>query len=160
MRPNRFLQWSGHSWLAVPVRWYLGLLFVLACWHKICDPGAFALDIATYDILPLALVNLMAIILPWVELVAGLCLLAGVRVRPAALLVTAMMGMFLAALLIALGRGLDMSCACFASASAAEDPISWLTVLRDLGWSGLAIYVMVFDRCRLSISNIIDREKS
>ncbi|HSN54730.1 MAG TPA: MauE/DoxX family redox-associated membrane protein, partial [Candidatus Sulfomarinibacteraceae bacterium] len=60
------------AWLAVPARWYLGVLFVGACLHKIADPRAFAVDIATYDILPLGLVNLAAITLPFVELAAGL----------------------------------------------------------------------------------------
>ena len=127
---SRALEWRGFGWLAVPMRWYLGGLFLLACLHKVADPGAFALDIATYDVLPLALVNLMALMLPWVELVAALLLLAGLRVRPAALLLCAMMVMFLAALLIALGRGLDMSCGCFASQGAANDPISAL----ELKW--------------------------
>ena len=134
------------AWLAVPARWYLGVLFVGACLHKIADPRAFAVDIATYDILPLALVNLAAITVPWVELAAGLMLLAGLRTRAAAVLVAGMMAVFLAALAVALGRGLDMSCGCFASQGAEHDPISRLTVLRDLVWLALALLVMVYDR--------------
>ena len=57
---NRLLAWAGHGWLALPARWYLGFVFLLACQHKIAHPGAFALDVATYGILPLSLVNLMA----------------------------------------------------------------------------------------------------
>jgi uncharacterized membrane protein YphA (DoxX/SURF4 family) len=137
--------------LAVPARWYLGWLFVAASLHKIAHPGAFALDIATYDILPLALVNLLAVTLPWIELVAGAQLLIGLRVRPAALLVGAMMCLFLAALVIALANGLDMSCGCFASQGAAEDPISWHTVVRDLVWLALAALVLVADRGLLGL---------
>jgi len=151
---RRFLEWRGHAWLAVPARWYLGGLFLAACGHKIAQPGSFALDIATYAILPLALVNPTALILPYVELVAGIGLLAGVRVRAAALLVCGMVGVFLAALLIALGKGLDMSCGCFASQGGEADPISRLTVLRDLGWLALGLYVLFFDRCRLGLENL------
>jgi uncharacterized membrane protein YphA (DoxX/SURF4 family) len=133
------------AWAAVPARWYLGVLFVGACLHKIADPHAFAVDIATYDILPLVLVNLAAITLPWVELAAGSMLVVGWRVRTAALLVAGMMVVFLAALAVALSRGLDMSCGCFASAGVAEDPISWLTVVRDLVWLALAVFVVVYD---------------
>ena len=61
------------AWLAVPVRCYLGVLFVGACLHKIAVPASFALDIATYDILPLAAINLVAIGLPWIELIAASC---------------------------------------------------------------------------------------
>jgi uncharacterized membrane protein YphA (DoxX/SURF4 family) len=137
---------TAAAWLAVPARWYLGVLFVGAAWHKIAVPHAFAVDVATYGILPLGLVNLMAITLPWIEVVAGLMLLAGLRARAAALLVTGMMLVFIGALLIALGRGLDMSCGCFASQGAGEDPISRLTVLRDLGWLALSMLVMGWDR--------------
>jgi uncharacterized membrane protein YphA (DoxX/SURF4 family) len=138
-------------WLAVPARWYLGVLFIGACLHKIADPAAFALDVATYEILPLALVNATAIALPWVELAAGGLLLAGWRVRAGALLVAGMMAVFLAALVVALARGLDMSCGCFASQGAVDDPISLLTVARDLAWLGLAVFVLACDRGLLGL---------
>lgn len=134
------------AWAAVPARWYLGVLFVGASLHKIAAPTDFALDVATYDILPLGLVNLTALVLPRLELAAGAMLLLGWRVRTASLLVAAMMAAFLAALLIALAHGLDMSCGCFASASADEHPISRWTVVRDLAWAGLAGFVLTADR--------------
>ena len=134
------------EWLAVPVRWYLGVLFVGACVHKIAEPASFALDIATYDILSLAAINLMAIGLPWIELIAGVMLIVGWRVRGSSLVITGMMLVFLVALCIALTRGLDMSCGCFASQGAEDDPISRMTVLRDLVWMGLCIFVLAFDR--------------
>ena len=154
MNPARVL-----GWLAVPARWYLGALFVGACLHKIADPGSFALDVATYDILPLALVNLTAIALPWVELAAGVLLLLGCRVRAGALLVATMMALFLAALAIALARGLDMSCGCFASQGAAEDPISLFTVARDVGWLALAAFVLAYDRGLVGLDGMRGRRR-
>lgn len=140
--------------LAVPARWYLGALFVGAAWHKIASPGSFAVDVATYGILPLGLVNLVAITLPWIEVAAGLMLLLGWRTRPASLLVAGMMLVFIAALTIALARGLDMSCGCFASQGAEEDPISYLTVLRDLGWLALSVLVLVADRGLIGLDGL------
>jgi uncharacterized membrane protein YphA (DoxX/SURF4 family) len=148
---KRFGEWRGHAWLALTARLYLGMIFLLACWHKILDPGAFALDIATYQIMPLGLVNLMAIVLPWIELAAAILLVAGFRTRAAALLIATMMTTFTIAIAIAVGKGLDMSCGCFASQGAAEDPISYRTVLRDAGWLLLALYVLVFDRKPLGV---------
>jgi putative oxidoreductase len=145
------------AWLSVPARWYLGVLFVGACLHKIVDPAAFALDVATYGILPLGLVNFAAIVLPWIELVAGGLLLLGFRVRAGALLVAAMMTVFLVALLIALGRGLDMSCGCFASQGATEDPISGFTVARDLAWLALTMFVLECDRGLAGLDALIER---
>ncbi|RLE22391.1 MAG: DoxX family protein [Acidobacteria bacterium] len=149
------------AWLAVPARWYLAVVFVGACLHKIADPRSFALDIATYDILPLALINLIAITLPWIELGTGGMLFAGWRVRTASFLVAVMMAVFMLALLIALTRGLDMSCGCFASQGAEEeDPISSLTVLRDLVWFGLALFVFAFDRGRLGLDRWLQRRSA
>ena len=148
---RRFLDWRGHAWLALAARLYLGLLFVTASWHKLIEPGAFAIDIATYQILPLAVINLMAIVLPWVEIVTGIMLIVGFRTRAAALLVAGMMVMFTVAIIIALGKGLDMSCGCFASQGASEDPISWRTIVRDAGWLCLALYVLILDRRPLGV---------
>ena len=88
----------------------------------------------------------MAIGLPWIELISGVMLIAGWRVRSASLVIASMMLVFLVALCIALSRGLDMSCGCFASQGAEDDPISRMTVLRDLVWLGLGVFVFPFDR--------------
>lgn len=146
------------TWLAVPARWYLGALFAGAAWHKIVSPGSFALDVATYDILPLALVNIAAITLPWIEIVAGVLLVLGLRTRAASILVSGMMALFLAALAVALARGLDMSCGCFASQGAEQDPISWLTAARDLAWLALSLLVLVADRGLLGLDRWLERK--
>lgn len=148
------------AWLAVPARWYLGVVFVGACLHKIAEPRSFAVDVATYDILPLALVNLVAVTLPWIELGAGGMLLAGWRVRAATLLVVGMIAVFILALAVALARGLDMSCGCFASQGAEEHPISGLTMLRDLAWLGLAVFVLAFDRGVAGVERWLHRRRS
>ena len=151
---NRVVDWSGHGWVAMLTRWYLGAVFVLASLHKIAHPGEFALDIATYDILPLSLINLMAVVLPWVEMIAGSMLIAGIRARATALVVTGMMFMFLISLIIALWRGMDMACGCFAGQGQEQDPISWLTVLRDVAWLALALYVLLLDRRPLGVEQL------
>jgi putative oxidoreductase len=157
---SRVFSWSGHGWLALPMRWYLGYVFIAACLHKIAHPGAFAVDVATYDILPLSLTNLMAIILPWMELFAGVMLIIGLRARAAALMVLGMMLMFIAALALALHAGLDMSCGCFASqAATGEDAISYKTVLRDLGWLVLSVYVVLFERSPVGVDRVLEKRR-
>ena len=153
----RFVTWSGHSWLGLLARLYLGYVFISACLHKIAHPGVFALDIATYDILPLALVNPMAICLPYIELAAGVMLILGLRTRAAALMVWGMMVMFVVAVSIALANGLDASCGCFASQALEEDPISYKTILRDVGWLLLSMYVLMMDRHVLGVDRLLWR---
>lgn len=154
---TRFVDWPGHAWLALAARLYLGVVFLLACIHKIAYPATFALDVATYDFLPLVLVNLFALVLPFVELVASAMLIVGFRARAGALLVALMMAAFMIALGVALSRGLDMSCGCFASQGAESDPISWLTVLRDVAWLALSVLVACCDRGLLGLDGIWKR---
>jgi len=149
--PRTWIDWGGHRWLALLARLYLGGLFLWAAVHKIADPAAFALDVATYQFLPLAAINAFALVLPWVEVLAGVMLVAGLRVRSAALLVALMMAAFLVALGHALHLGLDLSCGCFASGGAEADPISWRTLVRDGAWLLLALYVLAVDRRPLGV---------
>ena len=67
--------------VSTAIRLALAVTFIWACIHKIYNPYEFGLQVATYQILPLSLVNLQTIILPWVELVVGLLLIVGFLTR-------------------------------------------------------------------------------
>ena len=153
---NRIIEWRGHAWISLAFRLYLGVVFLAACYHKILHPGVFALDVATYQFLPLWAVNGFALVLPWVELAAGLMLVLGVRVRAASLLTAGMMVAFMIAVAWAMYLGLDMSCGCFASQAAAQDDaISWHTMLRDSVWLAQAVYVLLLDRRPIGVESLI-----
>ena len=151
-----FLNWRGHAWFALAARLYLAYVFLLACWFKILDPSEFALSVATYQFLPLSLINITALVMPWAELLAGAMMVLGLRVRAAALLICGMMVIFMIALAWALYQGLDLSCGCFASSSDA-DPISMLTMLRDAAWLALGVYVLIFDRNPIGVDRLLAR---
>jgi putative oxidoreductase len=155
---NRFLGWRGHAWIGLPARLYLGTVFLLACTHKLVHPEVFAIDVATYQLLPLHAVNLFALTVPWIELAVGVALVAGVRVQAAALVVSGLMLSFMLALGWALHLDLHMSCGCFASqAAAGEDAISTSTLARDAAWLLLGLYVMVCDRQPIGLERLIPK---
>ncbi len=143
--------------LCLAARLYLAYVFLSAALPKLLDPAAFAVDIATYQLLPLSLVNGLAIFLPWVEFITGVMLAIGLRARAAALLTGAMLLLFMGALSIALAKGLDISCGCFASGGIEHDPISWLTMVRDLFWLSLSALVLFFDRGALGLDALLVR---
>lgn len=158
MSSKRILEWRGHAWISLLIRLYLGGVFLAACLHKIAHPEVFAVDVATYQFLPLWSVNAFALVVPWVEAFAGVMLILGIRVRGASLLVLGMMISFMVALAWALYLDLDMSCGCFASQAAAEnDPISWHTLLRDSVWLVQSIYVLVFDRNAIGVERLLSK---
>lgn len=158
---TRFLNHPAHAFVALPVRLYLAWVFITACLHKLAMPESFAIDIATYQFLPLVFINPLAIILPYVELGTGVMLVTGTKARAAALMVCGMMIMFMIALSHALINDLSISCGCFASnAAAGSDPISPLTMLRDSAWLLLAIYVVVFDKNPIGIDRILNKRRA
>lgn len=132
-----------HPAVALILRLYLAGVFIYASLHKINYPAEFADNMAGYLIVPYWLVNPLAIFMPWLELVCGLFLLAGVRVRAAAALICAMLVMFTVAVVVALVRDTPISCGCFQSVGEA---ISWWTVLRDLAWLAMGAHVYLYDR--------------
>lgn len=157
---QRFMSHSAHGFVALPIRFYLAYVFISACLHKIAVPADFAIDIATYQMLPLALINPLAIMLPYIELGTGILLLTGTKARSATLMVCGMMIMFMIALSYALFNDLSISCGCFASnAAASSDPISGLTMLRDAAWLTLAIYVVIFDKNPIGLDRWLENRK-
>ncbi len=127
-----------HPWLTVRVQIALGAIFVVAAWPKIVDPPSFAHMIYNYRILPAGLINISALVMPWVELVIGLCLILGVWVKPARWIVAAMLVVFMVAISINLVRGNAIDCGCFDTSAANltyEERIRdmWLVLLRDAG---------------------------
>ncbi len=103
--------------LGLAGRGLLAVTFALACWHKIADPASFALQVATYQLLPLSLINLWALTLPWIELVLAGLLLAGFWTRPAALVSCALNLIFIVAIALALQAELHLQCGCHRSES-------------------------------------------
>ncbi len=130
--------WLTHPWLTVRVQIALGVIFVVAAWPKIVDPPSFAHMIFNYRILPAGLINISALVMPWVELIVGLCLILGVWVRPARWIVTAMLVVFIIAISINLFRDNAIDCGCFDTSAANlthEERIRdmWIVVVRDIG---------------------------
>ena len=145
-------------WLAWLFRVALGLVFVVASLDKVADPDRFAVSIANYHILPQGLINLTAICLPWVELLAGLLLLLGLWIRPNLLLIEGMLALFVAAILSALHRDLDISCGCFSTDPNAHSMTRW-TLYWDIIWLGMGLHALVLDNGLLSIQNVLRRKK-
>jgi hypothetical protein len=59
-----------YDWLHLLLRILLGVIFIYAGCIKLFDPGAFAQAVYNYKILPLFMVNPVAVILPWIEVIS------------------------------------------------------------------------------------------
>ena len=103
------------SMILLGFRLFLGVIFLYASFDKIVHPVPFAEIVYNYQILPDALVNLVSLFLPWLELLTGLCLILGIWLPGAVLLCNLLLLVFFGALLFNLARGLDIDCGCFTS---------------------------------------------
>lgn len=116
----------------------LGFLFVYAAATKLADMGQFAEEVANYQLLPPSLVALVAAVLPGIEILAGTLLIVGAVVRPAALVVSVLLAVFVIGLSQALLRGVDLRCGCFGG----TDVATWWTVLRDVVMLAAALAIL------------------
>jgi uncharacterized membrane protein YphA (DoxX/SURF4 family) len=126
-----------NDYLTMIFRLAVGLTFIYASYYKLIDPGAFARSIWYYHMVPGELLNLMALVLPMLELVCGLALIVGLWYRGSLLWVALMTVMFLVALLSAVARGIDIDCGCFKAGKASSD-----SALKAL-WFDLGLLVAV-----------------
>lgn len=119
----------------------LGGVFIWASWDKIIDPAAFAQAIANYQIVPSTIGNPVALILPWVELACGTCLILNRWTRGSALVTAALMAVFMSALGYNIYRGIDVNCGCFTLDETAPGSM-WLYLVRDAVFLAMAVGVM------------------
>lgn len=118
-----------------------GVLFFASA-DKILHPQDFALIVEGYHILPDFLVNPVAVWLPWLELLLGLCLFAGLWAEGAAVLTAGLFGAFWILLLVSAARGIDVHCGCFSTRPAdpgAEPTPMIFYIGRDAALLGLAL---------------------
>jgi uncharacterized membrane protein YphA (DoxX/SURF4 family) len=156
---TRVIAWATSPLLSLLFRWLVGVIFLYAGVVKVADPHGFALALYNYHLLPGWMINPMAIILPWVEIMVGVSLLVGIWTQGGVLLASGLLALFACALAINLIRGLDVACGCF-STSPRAGSITWLYLMRDLALLGMGVHILLFDRGIASLVRAIKKEDS
>lgn len=145
------MSWFTHPWLTIRVQIALGAIFFVAALPKIADPPSFAHMIYNYRLVPGPLVNALALVMPWVEILAGLALILGLWRREAAVLTGLLVVVFIVAIGVNLARGHAVDCGCFdvhAAGRSREEQLTdmkWVLV-RDLGLLVMVAQVLVASR--------------
>ncbi len=107
------IKFLENKYLQILLRLILGVIFIYASLGKLFRPEDFAKAILRYEFLPLYFVNIVAIIMPWVEFFTGILLILGIYKKASSVLASISLVVFLIALTSAFARGLDISCGCF-----------------------------------------------
>ena len=130
------------------VRIALGLIFIAASLPKIADPPGFAQMIFNYRLVPGGFVNLIALVMPWLELLCGIALVLGIWKKTAAGIVGGLLVAFVIAIGINLIRVHPIDCGCFnASAAGLTAPeqmmdMLWV-VVRDLAMLAMVLQILL-----------------
>lgn len=128
---EKILKFLGSVPVLYICRFILGGLFIYASIDKIAHPDAFAKIIYNYHIFPDFSVHLLAVVLPWIEMITGLFLVAGFFKQTAAIMLSTLLVLFIAAISFNLVRGLDFNCGCFTTTSTGNsDPLG--LIFRDI----------------------------
>ena len=121
----------------------LGVVLIGASIDKILHPEAFAIIIGNYNVLPFGLENIVAIILPILELFIGCCLIFGVMLDGSAVITAGMMCVFIIALSHAMILGIDINCGCFkVSVENGGSHIGFRRIVEDIIYLGLALFIL------------------
>jgi len=117
--------------LTLASRLIVGIMLIYASYYKIIEPATFAKSIWYYHMVPGDLINLMALILPWLEMLCGLALILGIWYRGAVLWSNVLLLVFIVALASTIARGLSIDCGCFKAGKSATAP-AWDALWFDL----------------------------
>jgi uncharacterized membrane protein YphA (DoxX/SURF4 family) len=83
---------AGQEWISVAARWILGGLFVYMGLNKALHPVDFLKVLREYQMVEShVLLNFIAALLPWFEILCGSLLLGGIAVRGSALMLLLML---------------------------------------------------------------------
>lgn len=126
-----------HRWTVLLCQTAIAIVLLLAALTKIGEAGIFARQIHYYRLVPFGLENLIAITLPWIELVMALAILLRLDPRAGALAGAWLMGLFVLIVGIAVARGLDIECGCFGTANAAH--VGLAKLLENTGLLAVAV---------------------
>lgn len=124
-------------------RLIVGGLFVVTAFAKLDEPSVFIKEIHAYGLAPFVLVNPMAFLLPWLELIAGLLLALGIWRRETAGLLAFLLTVFTIAKLTVYMQGKHIDCGCGGQIQALKyifsNPQGIVTNLALLGllWFGV-----------------------
>jgi uncharacterized membrane protein YphA (DoxX/SURF4 family) len=108
-------------------------------------PLEFAASISAYQLFPTKLIFPIADYFPWIEILLGIILLVGWKIRLVAIGAAGLISFFLCILAITYFRGIEADCGCFGSG----DPISPLTLARDFTFLLPALFLVLEPRLRM-----------
>jgi uncharacterized membrane protein YphA (DoxX/SURF4 family) len=143
-------------------RFGLAAVWLVSGLLKAADPDQTYVAVRAYDVLPDAGVEVVAALLPWVELALGVLLLAGVGTRLVAALSAVLLVVFVAGVTQAWARGLSIDCGCFGGGGAVEPGQTTYVqeLLRDAGFLLMAGWLIARPHSLVALDDRLGSRRS
>jgi uncharacterized membrane protein YphA (DoxX/SURF4 family) len=136
-------------WVGLAIRLVAAAIWLVAGIAKIADLEHFHRQVDAYELLPQALEAPFAYTLPFVETGIGIYLAVGLLIRPAAILGSVLMALFIVAMAQAWARGLSLDCGCFGAA--VQERVGFTSILRDAALGVPTIVLALWPARKLSL---------
>lgn len=120
---------QNKTWGQLILRLIVGGILIYASVSKIVHPEEFYLSVMEYHLVGNTLSKIIALWLPWIELLVGVGVLSGIWFLTNLRLAQLLFAGFTIILIVTLFRGIHTDCGCFGSAGGR---VSWLHVLGDV----------------------------
>ncbi|MEJ2719669.1 MAG: MauE/DoxX family redox-associated membrane protein [bacterium] len=141
------------------LRVLLGALFVFSSTDKVLHPDRFAIAVRAYELLPVGMSNIFALVVAWSELVAGIMLIFGVLTRKASAAIFLLLTAFTIAIISTMIRGFAINCGCFSNEGGSQTGL--LLVVRNLFLMIIALMIIRFDGGFFGLSGYLNgRQKN
>ena len=144
-------------WLGTAARLLLGVVWAWAAVAKMGDPAASVRAVRAYELLPEWLAKGVGYGLPFLEIGLAVLLIAGLATRLAAVLSATLLVVFLAGIISAAARGLQIECGCFGGGGqlgAGRSTAYTGEILRDAGLLLVSLFLVWAYRTRFAVDNV------
>lgn len=147
------------EWVGLVARLVTGGVWLVAGALKLPDPYESVRAVRAYDLLPEAVVPTVGHLLPVLEVVVGLALLAGLLTRGAAVVSSLLFLAFVVGIASAWARGLQIDCGCFGgggyeAGASAQYPGE---IARDVGLLALSLFLVWCRSTRFALDGALFR---
>ncbi|MEU8610392.1 MauE/DoxX family redox-associated membrane protein [Actinoplanes sp. NPDC048791] len=153
---------NGWLWISTAARLGLAAVWLVAGGLKVGDLAASGRAVNAYDLFPYEVAKVIGAAQPFLEIALGLLLLAGLAVRLSAGISAGLLVIFIAGIISAWARGLQIDCGCFSTGGelgAGQTPQYTWDLVRDAGFLLLAGILLWRPRTRYSIDGVLMGEQ-
>src|SRR3954466_14165062 len=153
---------AAWPWVSTVARAGLAAVFLTAGLLKVDDLAASGRAVNAYRLMDYDTAKVIGAVQPFLEIALGLLLLAGLGVRLSAAIAALLLAVFIAGIISAWARGLQIDCGCFSKGgdlTGRRTAEYGREVLRDVGFLILAGILLVKPRTRFSLDGFLMGER-